>query len=292
MTDRPAGALEILGIGASALVQDLGRPSLGHLGVPASGALDVAALRAANRLLGQGEGAPIVEALLGGLTVRLHGPGRWFATAGAVVAVSADGRPRAWGEAVRVPSGGVLRLGRPVRGARTTLAVQGGVRPAAVLGSCSTDTLSGLGPAPLRVGDLVPLGPATGAPAVGALVPGGPGRRTDPVRLRLHPGPHGSWFPEGRSAGAGGPRTVSATSDRVGLRLEGPPIRRRPGEVPSLGLPPGAVQVPPDGRPVVLLADRPTTGGYPILGVVDPRDLDACAQLLPGDAVELRPVRG
>lgn len=274
----------MLAAGPGALVEDLGRPLHAHLGVPRAGALDRAALLAANRLVGNRPGAAGVECLLGGLELRLEGPGRWVALAGAAAELVVDGRSRAWGEAVWAPSGAVLRIGRPWSGARVLLAVAGGLEPTLVLGSRSTDVLAGLGPAPLAAGQRIPLGTPAGPPSTSALVPS-PAR---PALLRLHPGPHASRFPDDVLRRLEGLRyAVGVASDRVGLRLDGPPVPRHDGELPSAGMPLGAVQVPPDGRPVVFLADHPTTGGYPVVGVVDPADLDRCGQLLPGDAVVL-----
>lgn len=276
--------LAVLDAGPGALIEDPGRPGHAHLGVPRAGALDQAALRAADLLVGNPPEAAVVECLLGGLTVRLDAPGRWIALAGAEAPLEVDGRARPWGQAVWAPAGAVVRIGRPRRGARVVLAVAGGFEPEPVLGSRSTDTLSGLGPAPLSPGQAIPLGDVVGAPASATLVPAPSG----PATLRLHPGPHAERFPGDVLARLDGLcYVVGGASDRVGLRLDGPPVPRRPGELPSAGMPLGAVQVPPDGRPVVFLADHPTTGGYPVVGVVDPADLDRCAQLLPGDVVVL-----
>jgi allophanate hydrolase subunit 2 len=151
----------------------------------------------------------------------------------------------------------------------------------AVLGSRSTDTLAWVGPPRVRAGTVLPLGPAGHPVAVDVTRPeagGGP--------LRLHPGPRADWCRDALEVLCGAAYEVTAASNRVGLRLSGRPLRRaRPGELPSEGLVLGAVQVPPDGQPVVFLADHPSTGGYPVVAVVDPRDLPVCAQVRPGETV-------
>jgi biotin-dependent carboxylase-like uncharacterized protein len=175
-------------------------------------------------------------------------------------------------------------------GLRTYLAVRGGVDVPPVLGSRSTDTLSGLGPAPLAPGDRLPVGDLRGAePFVDVAPVRAPS--SEPV-LRVLPGPRRDWLdPAAWTELTTRPWTVTANSNRVGLRLDGPRLARaRDGELPSEGLVPGALQVPPDGAPVLFLADHPVTGGYPVLAVVVTADLPAAAQLRPGDTLTFRPV--
>jgi biotin-dependent carboxylase-like uncharacterized protein len=186
---------------------------------------------------------------------------------------------------VALRDGDRLVLGPPDSGLRTYLSVRGGVVVDAVLGSRSTDVLSGIGPAPLTAGDTVPVGtpPTDVFPVVDAAAPH---PVPAPLRLRTTPGPRTDWF-----ADAGGLTaatwTVSPDSNRVAVRLEGPPLERAQEyagrELPSEGLVPGAVQVPADGRPLVFLADHPVTGGYPVIAVVRHTDLDLAAQARPGD---------
>ncbi len=276
--------LTVVRAGPLTTVQDLGRPGHAHLGVPRSGAADRAALGRANRMAGNPAGAAALETTLLGVTVRLD-EDRWVAVAGADAAVTVDGEP-ARGP-VLVPAGATVAVGRARRGLRCYLAVGGGIAVPVTLGSRSTDKLSGLGPAPLRDGDTLPLGPPTG--------PGEPEPEpelpAEPV-LRLRLGPRDDWF-----AGTGplttGPYAVRPDSDRVGLRLDGPELARaRSGELPSEGLVPGALQVPPDGRPVLFLADVPATGGYPVVGVVHPDDLWLAAQARPGTRLRFEVVPG
>jgi biotin-dependent carboxylase-like uncharacterized protein len=274
-------SLHVRATGASVLVQDLGRPGWAHLGVSRSGALDVPAAGLANRVVGNPAGAACLEVLLGGLELSTD-DGVWIAVTGAPCEVVVDGRQREFGAAVRVPAGGTLRLGRPASGLRTYVAVAGGIAVEPVLGSRSTDTLGRVGPPPVRVGDVLPVGESLRAP-----VPVDTPRPLSWGPLRLLPVPRAD-----RVAGDAVAQlsrtsyTVSPDSDRIGLRLVGEPLPlATTAELPSEGMVLGAVQVPPDGRPVVFLADHPKTGGYPVVAVVDERDLWQCAQLRPGEAV-------
>ncbi|MFI8001691.1 biotin-dependent carboxyltransferase family protein [Streptomyces sp. NPDC086010] len=277
--------LEVVRAGALTTVQDEGRTGWAHLGVPRAGALDGPSLRLANRLVGNTPGAAVLETTLTGCAVRPLGAGPLYAVVGgAGCAVTVDGRPAAWGAPVRVPAGAVLEAGPALHGLRAYLAFAGGLVPEPVLGSRSTDLLSGLGPPVLRDGDVLPLGAPGGAPAAGAVPwPGAPAE----LVLPLHPGPRDDWFtgPALRTLTTAAYR-VSERGNRIGLRLEGPALRRaRDGELPSEGMVLGAVQVPPDGRPVVFLNDHPTTGGYPVVGVVAEAALAAAAQAAPGTPV-------
>lgn len=274
-------SLEVRATGPAVLVEDLGRPGWAHLGVPRSGALDQPAAALANRVVGNEPEAACLEVLLGGLEVVAE-HGVWVAVTGAPCEVVVDGRHRDFGTAVWVPGGGTLRLGRPSAGLRSYVAVAGGVVVEPVLGSRSTDTLGRVGPAPVGVGDVLPVGEPSREPvAVDTPRPPAPGA------LRLLPGPRAD-----RVAGDAvallcrTAYTVSPDSDRIGLRLLGEPLPLVTSEqLPSEGIVLGAVQVPPDGRPVVFLADHPTTGGYPVVALVDQRDLWQCAQLRPGERV-------
>ncbi|MFJ8312011.1 MULTISPECIES: biotin-dependent carboxyltransferase family protein [unclassified Streptomyces] len=286
MTDR---ALSVVRAGALTSVQDEGRPGHAHLGVPRSGALDLPASRLANRLVGNAMGAAVLETTLNGCAVRPR-CAVTVAVTGAPCPVTVDGRPVAWGAPVRVPSGAVVEVGAATRGVRSYLAFAGGVTVEPVLGSRSTDLLSGLGPALLRDGAVLPLGSpsATCPPVDAAPAPGPP----EELVLRVLPGPRADWFTADAPAVlAGGRYRVSSASNRIGLRTEGPALARAvEGELPSEGMVLGAVQVPPDGRPVVFLADHPTTGGYPVIGVVPETDLAAAAQAAPGTPVRFVPV--
>jgi biotin-dependent carboxylase-like uncharacterized protein len=273
--------LHVLETGPSVLVQDLGRVGWAHLGVPRAGALDAPAAALAHRIVGNPVEAAALEVLLGGLVVTAD-RGVWVAVTGARCEVIVDGRQREFGAAVWLPDGGTLRLGRPAAGLRSYLAVAGGIAVEQVLGSRSTDTLGRVGPLPVGVGDVLPLGHPR-QPPVAVDTP----RPPPPGPLRLLPGPRADRV-DGDAVAllCRTAYTVSPDSDRVGLRLVGDPLPlATTDELPSEAMVLGAVQVPPDGRPVVFLADHPTTGGYPVVAVVDARDLWQCAQLRPGQSV-------
>ena len=277
--------------GASALVEDLGRPALAHLGVPASGALDRGALTLANRLVGNPDGAAALEVLVGGFRARFEGEA-WFAVTGAWGPVALDGRPVAPYAAARARDGSVLELGTAARGIRYVLAVRGGLDVPAVLGSRSRDTLAAIGPEPVVAGEVLPIGaePAASVPVIDQDVAFPPPQE---VTLALLPGPRADWFTDAaRVALFERPWRVSEQADRIGVRLVGPTLeRRRTGELLSEATVPGAVQVAGDGQPTVLLADRPVTGGYPVIAVVAPASLDAMAQVRPGQEVRFRHAR-
>ncbi|WP_433431430.1 biotin-dependent carboxyltransferase family protein [Nonomuraea sp. CA-141351] len=269
--------IEVLAPGPYATVQDLGRPGFAHLGVPRSGAADATSLRLANRLVGNTEGLAGIELTLGMARLLFH-DGAWVALTGASVDSAAGMGAPFW-----VPSGAELRLGMPAWGLRTYLAVRGGIAVEPVLGSRSTDSLSGLGPEPLRAGTLLPVGPPEGEIRVDLAPPPEP----RPAVLRVTPGPRDDWFaPDALDVLCARPYTVSQDSNRVGVRLSGAElVRARKGELPSEGMVTGAIQVPPSGQPIVFLADHPPTGGYPVIGVVREADLPVAAQLRPGDVV-------
>ena len=233
--------------GGSALVEDLGRPGLAHIGVAASGALDRAALALANRLVGNPDGAAALELLVGGFRARFEGDA-WFAVAGAWGPVSLDGHPVPPYTAARARDGAVLEIGMAASGIRFVLAVRGGVEAPLVLGSRSRDTLA------------------------------------------LLPGPRADWFTDAaRDALYESRWRLTEHADRIGARLVGPALeRRRTGELASEGTVPGSMQVAGDGLPTILLADRPVTGGYPVIAIVAPASLDAVAQLRPGQEVRFR----
>ena len=270
--------------GALTTVQDRGRFGLAHLGVPRAGWLDDRAARLANRLVGNAEDAALLEVTFGGLSLSA-GAALTIALTGADAPLTVAGRASPVAEAVSVPADAVVTIGQPRTGARSYLAFAGGVAVEPVLGSRSTDTLAFVGPPVVGAGDLLPIGQPAGTPGPeGGVAPPVP---EGPARLGVRVGPRQDWFvPTALETLLRSTYTVGAASNRVGLRLDGPPLdRSRSGELPSEGIVLGAVQVPPSGRPLVFLNDHPTTGGYPVIGVVDVADLSRCAQLRPGDAV-------
>lgn len=282
-------ALTVLDAGPLTTIQDTGRPGWAHLGVPLAGALDAGAAALANRLVGNPPEAALLETTMGGVTVRAE-VAMTVAVTGAGCEVRVGDRAAAFAEPVAVRAGHTVVIGSARSGVRSYLAIAGGIAVEPVLRSRSTDTLAGVGPPVVRVGDVLPVGPAVGAPAasdvgLGRVAPGD-------VELRFRWGPRHGWFTDDAlDRFATTSYAVSANSNRVALRLDGLPLTRRDrGELPSEGLVLGAVQVPASGHPLVFLRDHPTTGGYPVVAVVEPRDLDACAQLRPGDSVSFREV--
>lgn len=294
----PSGrALVVERAGPGVLVQDLGRVGWAHLGVPRSGAADRGALRRANRLVGNLESVAGLEVLLGGLAVRARSH-LVVAVSGADCPLSIDGRPVPRDAVLDVPPGSRLAVGTAVAGLRAYLAVRGGIEVPAVLGSRSRDTLAGLGPEPVRAGDVLPVGRAAGPlvvdrPGVDVAPVADPADPDDVVTLRAAVGPRQDWLDDAALAGLWSATwTVSPDADRVGLRLRGPVLARsaehRDAELPSEGLVRGAVQIPSGGSPVVFMADHPVTGGYPVVAVVLDSDIDLAAQVRPGQLVRFR----
>ena len=294
-------------------LQDHGRIGWAHLGVPRAGAVDREAAALANALVGNptdGSDAPaVLESTLSGPVLRFASSAV-IALAGAPTDVTLDGvSVDSWPQVVT--PGTVLRVGACRSGLRTYLAVGGGWDSAPVLGSRSTDTLSGLGPDPLRDGDHLHVGsvPVAAAPTrssistafrlateFGGHTDSGAEQGAGPALLRILPGPRADWLDTddavahlcdpGRTD-----LTVSPHSDRVGTRLAGAAVPvRRSGDLPSEGMVPGAIQLPPDGQPVVLMANHATTGGYPVVAVVVEADLHLLAQARPGQTVRFVPV--
>lgn len=274
--------------GLSSVLEDLGRPGYAALGVAGSGALDRGSCRQANRLVGNPSGAAVVESLFGGLVLESRSELVLAVTgAPAPLAVTSPGGTRRSVDTCApflLRAGERLAVGAPAEGLRTYTAVRGGWEAAPVLGSRSTDVLSGLGPEPLARGGFLRAGTDPGS-AVGN--PELPSAVSRPAVLRIVPGPRADWFADGEPARLCAARwTVTPQSNRVGLRLDGPALRRvESGELPSEGVVRGALQVPPSGLPVLFLADHPVTGGYPVIGVVISEDLDRAAQLPPGAEV-------
>lgn len=275
--------LVVVETGPLTTVQDAGRPGQAEAGVGRSGACDRRSYALANRLVGNEPGAAVLEITLGGLVLS--------SDADVVLATTGARCAGSWphNAPTTLRAGQPLRLGIPPGGVRTYLAVRGGITTGPVLGSRSTDVLSGLGPPIVSAGDRLPVGPPTGPMGSVDVAP-----VADPasgeVTVRVSPGPRRDWFPDSAwSRLVSVAYEVGSDSNRVGLRLAGPPLERaHPGELPSEGMVRGALQVPPAGGPVLMLADHPVTGGYPVIGYVDDPDVDLCAQLRPGQRVRFR----
>lgn len=280
--------LEVRHTGPLALVEDLGRPGLAHIGVTRSGAADRRAHRLANRLLVNPEDRATIEVTLGGFSARVLGGGLDITVTGADARPAIDGIPFGLNSVAHIREGQVVSLGVPRSGLRSYLGVRGGIAVAPILGSRSYDTLSDIGPPPLRPGDALPVGEPAGnfpeleqAP-VAAISEG-------LVALRVMRGPRDDWCAD-PDALVRSTWLVSERSDRVGVRLSGAALEHRwpRRQLPSEGAIRGAIQVPPNGQPVILGTDHPVTGGYPVIGVVIDDDLDTLAQLRPGQPVRLR----
>jgi KipI family sensor histidine kinase inhibitor len=287
-----AATLRIDEAGLLATVQDLGRPGFAAIGVAPSGAADRRALRTANRLVGNPEGAAAVEITMGGFAATALRD-TWFAVTGAWGPVALDGHPVDPYTAHPWRAGETLRVDWFAHGARAYLALRGGLDAPTTLGSRSSDVLAGLGPARLAAGDVLPVGdePETEIPVV-PVAPWSP-PVDDDIELHVAPGPRADWFEASALDTLFSVRwTVSDAADRVGVRLNGPELpRSRPGELPSEGMVPGAIQVPPGGRPTILFADGPVTGGYPVIAVVTDAALDLLAQARPGTGIRFRHAR-
>jgi biotin-dependent carboxylase-like uncharacterized protein len=280
--------LDVVKPGLLTTIQDAGRPGLAHLGISPSGYLDAPAARLANRLVGNAPDAAVLETTGIGPALRARGK-VVAAVTGAVAPVSIDGRFADQHTSILLRDGQTLQIGPATAGLRCYVAVRGGIAVPPVLGSRSKDLLSGLGPAVLLPGQELPVGEAVAGP-----VPAADGLTfadiaAEPV-VGIYPGPSADWFaPEALQLLGSHPWTVEPASSRVGLRLTGPTLARtRPGELAPEGMVTGSIQVPPTGLPVLLLADHPTTGGYPVIAVAREGDLHHAAQAAPGTTLRFR----
>jgi biotin-dependent carboxylase-like uncharacterized protein len=271
-------AVRVVQVGWGTTVQDLGRTGYADVGVPRSGPVDRRSHDLVNRLVGNVADAATIETSRG-FVIEAVTP--------ATVATSSDG-------ALRTLRANERLLFDAAAGEMWAyLAVRGGIEVTPVLGSRSHDTLSGLGPPPLRAGDLLSIGNDPGTDMPTDLAPHDVGRGV----VRLWDGPQHDWF--GSADAILGEWLVAAETSRVGVRLERPSQpsgswpsghSERASSMPSVGLVEGAVQVTPSGQPIVMLANHPTTGGYPVIAVVDPHDLPVVAQAPPGSPIRFRRV--
>jgi antagonist of KipI len=286
MTDA---ALHIVKPGLLTTVQDLGRHGHQASGVPVAGPMDTFSHRLANQLAGNAiDGATLEITLIGpDLVVEAD---TTMAIAGAQFEVTCDDRPIASGASFVVTRGQRLKFGRIVQGARAYLAVAGGIQTLPVLGSRATHLVSHMGGfngRALQSGDRIPIRnspePRPQRKSAGLTLPS-KGR----ALLRVMPGPQADWFQaDALRAIASVSFRISPQSNRMGYRLQGPPlVRAREGELISEPLGIGAIQVPAAGEPILLMADRQTAGGYPKIGYVISADLPIAGQLAPGDFIE------
>ena len=298
--DAGATFVTVLSPGLHTTIQDEGRWGSQAMGVPVSGAMDLFSHRVANALAGNGRDAATLEMTLTGPELRMDAAAT-IAIAGADLSPTLDGTPLAMNTAVSCKAGSVIGFGERRTGGRAYVAFAGGIQVPPVLGSRSTHVrtrMGGLAGRALRAGDRLPLGAAAGAIA-GLAVQDASGHidsegRTRPQAtavLRVLPGPQDDFFPASALDVLQGTRlTVTPQSDRMGYRLTGTrAIPRLPDhEMISDATCAGAIQVPPSGAPILLMADRQTTGGYPQLAVVISADQPRAGQLVPGDAIEFR----
>jgi biotin-dependent carboxylase-like uncharacterized protein len=276
--------IEIINQGIGTSFQDLGRVGYKHLGVGRSGAADRPSHSLANRLVGNPESTATIETC-GGLCVRLHRHATVVVTGAQGTIDVRHGPPMAVNGSAHLPAGAEITLRSPHDGLRYYLAVRGGFDVAPVLGSCSLDTLAAIGPR-LSSGDRFGIGPDPNTPLLADLGIPTPWSTV----LHLSEGPRRDWFTdEAWTQLITQAFVVSPSSNRVGARLTGPLLERRHNrELPSEGLVEGAIEVPPDGQPIVMLADCPVTGGYPVIAVVDRDHLPWVAQARPGTTLRFR----
>jgi biotin-dependent carboxylase-like uncharacterized protein len=279
--------LEIIKTGPLALLEDLGRPGLAHMGVTRSGAADRRSHTLANRLVANPNDRATIEVMFGGFSARVHGDDVAIAVTGADANPSVNGVPFGTNSIHYAHDGQVISLGSPHSGLRSYLAVRGGIEVAPVLGSRSYDVMSAIGPQPLQAGDVLNVGdhtddfPELDQAPVASIA-------DDLLEVLVVPGPRDDWFTD-PDALVHTDWIATDRSDRVGMRLAGTPLQHRwpDRQLPSEGATRGAIQVPPNGLPVILGPDHPVTGGYPVIGVVADPDIDKMAQIRPGQHVRL-----
>lgn len=293
--DVAPAALTILSPGLQTLWQDEGRRGQAAMGVSESGAMDKAAWRSANRLVGNPPQTPGLEITCGGFAARAE-TDVVLAVTGADCALMLEAAnqrlPLAMNRPFALQAGDVLRVGPARRGVRSYLALRGIRPPAAVLASAAFDTLAQVGPPPLRSGDALALDnsarPASVAEPVEAATLPQPG---ETVTLEIVVGPRQGWFTdEALRLLTTQLWQVTAQSNRIGLRLQGEQVltRSQHQELPSEGTCTGAIQVPAGGQPVLFLNDHPLTGGYPVIAAVAPHHLDLAGQIPPGCAIRFQ----
>lgn len=289
----PAAVFDVEEPGLFTTIQDFGRPGRYGAGIPTGGAMDRFALAAANVLVGNGEDAPALECAMSGPALRARRP-CVVAVAGADFEPLRNGRAVPTWESVFLAEGDLLSFGGRRLGARTYVAVAGGLHADRWLGSAATYLLlrrGGLQGRQLQAGDELALGGEPPRPSVAgrALPPSLRPAYGEEVEVRAVPGPHSTRLgPRGRRTFHGTVWQVSRDSDRMGYRLEGPELDLKIADLISFGLAMGCVQVPPSGQPILLLADHQTAGGYPVVAGVARVDLPLAAQLVPGDGMRFR----
>jgi KipI family sensor histidine kinase inhibitor len=288
LVNRGARFAEVLDAGLMSMIEDGGRRSVAALGIPRAGPADPETMRLANRLVGNADNDAAIEITAAGPRLRFSDDAHVAVVAsGDGVDVTLDGHPMAAGVVVPVEGGQVVGVGRVQTALRAYLAVGGGFDTRVVIGSRSSDLLSGLGPGPLEVGDCLDLG--TPSRPHGFLR-----HSADPTlparqhRVRVVPGPH-RFPPTQWEQLIVHPWQVGEASNRVGIRLTAPDhsVARRSDPASSTGMVNGGIQIPPDGNPIILMPDHATVGGYPVIACVISADLSILGRLRPGDSLVL-----
>ncbi|WP_042222401.1 5-oxoprolinase subunit C family protein [Oceanobacillus manasiensis] len=278
---------QVMKPGVQTTFQDLGRKGYQQFGVPVSGAMDKFALQVANILLGNSRTSPCLE-------ITLIGPNLVAKSSMTIVITGANLNPTCNGEpidmwkTVRIEKGDELAFGKHESGVRAYLAVAGGFEAPKYFGSSSVDGNSGFGK-PLEKGDTIkgyPITVASGISLASSLIPS----YEKKITVSLVEGPHTDYFAKkDRETFFAVPYKVGSNSNRMGYRLEGETIKPEKVEVWSDGIPFGGIQITSGGEPIILMADRQTTGGYPRIGTVFSTDLPRVAQLIPGGEICFRP---
>lgn len=299
LTQQALPAIEFIEVGLQTLVQDGGRHGMAGLGISTSGALDAEAMHQANRLVGNPVDAPVLENVLGQMRLRSHGAVT-LAITGAQLAVtlhSAAGLASSMASpvALALNDGDAVQLHAPQAGVRSYLAVRGGWQVEAVLGSCATDTLARIGPAPLQRGQRLSVGTAIPRTQLRAVelagIPRALPRTGETVVLDVVLGPRTDWFTaQALHTLTAQAWCVTPQSNRIGMRLQGAQAleRARHDELPSEGTVVGAIQVPMNGQPVLFMADHPLTGGYPVIAVLAHHHLALAAQIPVGCSIRFQ----
>ena len=274
-----AGGLLVVRAGLHTTVQDDGRWGHQHLGVPVGGALDIDALRRANTLVGNAPGEAALEVTLVGCVLRAEVP-LHVAITGATFDLDVDGRPVASDSAIAMNAGDLLTLGERRAGARACVAVRGGIDTPLVLGSRSAWPLDARRGG-LTDGSRLVVGSRVAGPVRAGQLPGSP--RTNV--LRVVSGPDAPEVSDALGIMCMNPYRIGSGASRMAYPLAGSPIPLLMPDRPSSGTVGGAIQVLPSGQPVLLMAERQTTGGYPVIAIVISADLGQAAQLAPADDV-------
>lgn len=288
-----SAALRLLFAGPGVTVQDGGRHGFLRYGVTGAGPMDPLAHALANRALGNPAGAAAIEISLGGIELTVEGAPVTIALAGGEFQVTLDGQALPPAVVARLEPGARLKVRAGSAGVWCYLAVAGGLHLPDVLGSRATHTRTGMGGLDgrmLQTGDILPVGMAAGEIATGRIVAPLLDRPTESIRVLL--GPQDDYFaPDQIATFLAGPWTIGSRSDRMACFLEGPRLSHKLGfNIPSDGVAMGAIQVPGEGLPIVLMADRQSTGGYPKIATVIGADLGRLAQARPGTCIGFRAV--